>query len=193
MDDDGVHWDYSKNSNNMFAGGSMLVSSKVGLAVGIITVVVAILCGWWWHYVLLKESKARTSSNKKAPLPPGSLGLPLLGETLEFLHLTQANRSAEFLNPCVAKYGQVQPLNPSLFLLFSTLPSSPAFNSDFCLKSQETPCVAFNSRSLDLSPKIFFFPFSNLSIFFFRIQSKFADLGFLSFQPIHSFLINQSL
>jgi hypothetical protein len=111
-DDDGVHWDYSKNSNNMFAGGSMLVSSKVGLAVGIITVVVAIVCWWWWHYVLLKESKARTSSNKKAPLPPGSLGLPLLGETLEFLRLTQANRSAEFLNRRVAKYGQVQPLNP---------------------------------------------------------------------------------
>ncbi|KAH9548171.1 hypothetical protein CY35_11G074800 [Sphagnum magellanicum] len=106
--DDGVHWDYSKNSNNMFAGGSMLVSSKVGLAVGIIiTMVVAIVCGWWWHYVLSKESKARTSSNKKAPLPPGSLGLPLLGETLEFLRLTQANRSAEFLNRRVAKYGQV--------------------------------------------------------------------------------------
>jgi hypothetical protein len=34
MGDDGVHWEYSKNSNNMFAGGSMLVSSKVGLAVG---------------------------------------------------------------------------------------------------------------------------------------------------------------
>jgi cytochrome P450 len=54
-----------------------------------------------------KESKARTSSNKKAPLPPGRLGLPLLGETLEFLRLTQANRSAEFLNRRVAKYGKV--------------------------------------------------------------------------------------
>jgi len=144
----------------MFAGGSMLVSSKMGLAVGIIiTVAVAIVFGWWWHYVLLKESKARTSSNKKAPLPPGSFGLPLLGETLEYLRLSHANRSAEFLNRRVAKYGQVQPLNPSLLLLLSTLPSSShAFNWDFCLKSQETPCLAFNSRSLDLSPKIFFPP-----------------------------------
>ncbi|CAK9197081.1 unnamed protein product [Sphagnum troendelagicum] len=50
---------------------------------------------------------ARTSSNKKAPLPPGRLGLPLLGETLEFLRLTRANRSAEFLNRRVAKYGKV--------------------------------------------------------------------------------------
>jgi hypothetical protein len=140
-----------------------------------------------------KESKARTSSNKKAPLPPGSLGLPLLGETLEFLRLTRANRSAEFLNRRVAKYGQVQPLNPSLFLLLSTLPSSPAFNWDFCLKSQETPCVAFNSRSLDLSPKIYLFSFSTPSSFFFHIQSKSADLGFLSSQPIHSFLFIQRL
>jgi hypothetical protein len=107
MGDDGVHWDYIKNSNNMFAGRSMLVSSKVGLAVGILAVVVATVCGWWRHYVLLRESKARTSSNKKAPLPPGSLGLPLLGETLEFLRLTQADKSAEFLNPRVAKYGQI--------------------------------------------------------------------------------------
>jgi len=182
-DDDGVHWDYSKNSNNMFAGGSMLVSSKVGLAVGIITVVVAIVCGWWWHYVLLKESKARTSSNKKAPLPLGSLGLPLLGETLEFLRLTQANRSAEFLNPRVAKYGQVQPLNPSLFLLFSTLPSSPAFNSDFCLKSQETPCMAFNSRSLDLSPKIFFSPSQTLVSSFFAFNQNLQTWDFCLLNP----------
>jgi hypothetical protein len=103
-DDDGVHWNYSKNSNNMFAGGSMLVSSKVDLAVGILTVVVATVCGWWQHYVLLRESKARTSSNKKTPLPLGSLGIPLLGETLKFLCLTQADKSVEFLNPRVAKY-----------------------------------------------------------------------------------------
>jgi hypothetical protein len=141
MDDDhdGVHWDYSKNSNNMFAGGSMLMSSKVGLAVGILTVVVATVCGWWWHYVLLRESKARTSSNKNAPLPPGSLGLPLLGETLEFLRLTQANRSAEFLNRRVAKYGQVQPLNPSLLLLLSTLPSSPRIQLRFLSEVSRNP------------------------------------------------------
>jgi len=85
----------------------MLVLSKVGLAVGILTIVVATVYGCWWHYVLLRESKARTSTNKKAPLPPGSLGLPILGETLEFLCLTQADKSAEFLNPRVAKYGQI--------------------------------------------------------------------------------------
>jgi hypothetical protein len=83
---------------------SMLVSSKVGLVVGIFTVVVATVCGWWQHYVLLRESKARTSSNKKTPLPLGSLGIPLLGETLKFLCLTQADKSVEFLNPRVAKY-----------------------------------------------------------------------------------------
>jgi len=85
----------------------MLVSSKVGLAVGILIVVVATIYGCWWHYVLLRESKARTSTNNRAPLPPGSLGLPILGETLEFLCLTQADKSTEFLNPRVAKYGQI--------------------------------------------------------------------------------------
>ncbi|CAM6027185.1 unnamed protein product [Sphagnum balticum] len=109
----------------MFAGGSMLVSSKVALAVGILTVLVATVCGWWWHYVLLRESKARTSSNKKAPLPPESLGLPLLGETLEFLRLTQADKSAEFLNPRVAKYGQVRAQNPNPFLV--PPPLNPSF------------------------------------------------------------------
>jgi len=109
----------------MFAGGSMLVSSKVDLAVGILTVVVATVCGWWQHYVLLRESKARTSSNKKAPLPPGSLGLPLLGETLEFLCLAQAYKSAEFLNPRVAKYGQVRAQNPTPFLV--PPPLNPSF------------------------------------------------------------------
>jgi hypothetical protein len=103
----------------------LLVSSKVGLAVGILTLVVATVCGWWWHYVLLRESKARTSSNKKAPLPPGSLGLPLLGETLEFLRLTQADKSAEFLNPRVAIYGQVRAQNSNPFLV--PPPLNPSF------------------------------------------------------------------
>jgi hypothetical protein len=105
-------------------------------------------------------------------------------------------------------------LLPSLFLLLSTLASCPPFNSDFCLKSQETPCLAFNSRyqdlsveislssqshsfvqsrSPDLSLKIFLFFFSILSSFFFHIQWKSLDLGFLSSQPIHSFPFSQSL
>ncbi|CAM6037119.1 unnamed protein product [Sphagnum compactum] len=44
----------------------------------------------------------------KTTLPPGSLGLPLLGETLEFLRAYKANKFMEdFINPRMAKYGQV--------------------------------------------------------------------------------------
>ncbi|CAM6013127.1 unnamed protein product [Sphagnum balticum] len=43
----------------------------------------------------------------KAPLPPGSCGLPFLGETLEFLSAARANRSLEFINTRIAKYGKV--------------------------------------------------------------------------------------
>ncbi|KAH8938768.1 hypothetical protein BDL97_16G102100 [Sphagnum fallax] len=83
------------------AGGGSMVSSKVSLAVAI-----AVVCGWLWYYVvLLRKSKGKSN---KAPLPPGSFGLPILGETLEFLRLAQANKSgAEFVQPRVAKYGQV--------------------------------------------------------------------------------------
>ncbi len=179
-------------------------------------VVVATVCGWWWHYVLSRESKARTSSNKKAPLPPGSLGLPLLGETLEFLRLTQAEKSAEFLNPHVAKYGQVWAQNPTPFLVPPPLNPSflPPIQFRFLSEVSRNPMLAIQfkvsrfeywdfsvfstaflyiqSRSPDLSLKIFF-SFSTLSSFFFHIQWKSPDLGFLSSQPIHSFPFNQSL
>ncbi|CAK9238648.1 unnamed protein product [Sphagnum jensenii] len=44
----------------------------------------------------------------KTTLPPGSLGLPFLGETLELLRAYKANKFMEdFINPHMAKYGQV--------------------------------------------------------------------------------------
>ncbi len=95
MGDDGLHI--------VSAAGGSMVSSKVGLAVAI-----AVVCGWLWYYaVLFRKSKGKSN---KAPLPPGSFGLPILGETLEFLRLAQANKAgAEFVQPRVAKYGQVRP------------------------------------------------------------------------------------
>lgn len=110
MGDYGVHYDYSNSSSkNMFATGLMQVSSKVGLAVGI-ALGLASVCGWWYA-ALLRRSEAK-NSNKKSPLPPGSFGLPLLGETLEYLRLIQTNKSAEFFTSRVAKYGQVGAQNP---------------------------------------------------------------------------------
>jgi hypothetical protein len=40
-------------------------------------------------------------------LPPGSCGLPFLGETLEYLSAARANRSIEFIDTRIAKYGEV--------------------------------------------------------------------------------------
>jgi hypothetical protein len=52
-------------------------------------------------------SKSSVGKNK-APLPPGTLGLPFIGETLAFIRDCQANKIFEdFVNPRVAKYGQV--------------------------------------------------------------------------------------
>jgi hypothetical protein len=82
--------------------------SDVGLAIGIVIGVVT-LCRWYSWQRNLKDSA-------KTTLPPGSLGLPFLGETLEFLWAYKANKFMEdFINPHMAKYGQVCPL----FILYT--------------------------------------------------------------------------
>ncbi|CAK9232082.1 unnamed protein product [Sphagnum troendelagicum] len=69
----------------------------VGLAVGI---VIGVFTWYSWQKNL--------KDNAKTTLPPGSLGLPFLGETLEFVRAYKANKFMEdFINPRVAKYGQV--------------------------------------------------------------------------------------
>jgi hypothetical protein len=56
---------------------------------------------WYSWHKNLKDSA-------KTTLPLGSLGLPFVGETLEFLCAYKANKFMEdFINPHMAKYGQV--------------------------------------------------------------------------------------
>ncbi len=82
------------NIDNMFCVS--LVSSM-----GIVVVICTIFCGW---YLL---SKSLVGKNK-APLPPGTFGLPYIGETFAFFRACKANKVLEdFINPRVAKYGQV--------------------------------------------------------------------------------------
>jgi hypothetical protein len=77
-----------------------LAFGDVGLAVGIVIGVV-ILCKWYSWQKNLKDSA-------KTTLPLGSLGLPFLGETLEFIRAYKANKFMDdFINPHMAKYGQV--------------------------------------------------------------------------------------
>lgn len=51
----------------------------------------------------------RSSGLKKVTpsVPPGSMGWPFLGETLEYLGAKVANNAAQFFSTRVAKYGEV--------------------------------------------------------------------------------------
>jgi hypothetical protein len=76
-------------------------------SVGIVVVISTIYCGW---YLL---SKSLVGKNK-APLPPGTFGLLYIGETFAFLRACKANKIIEdFINPHVAKYGQVRVMFPT--------------------------------------------------------------------------------
>ncbi len=80
---------------------------------GIVIVIFTIFCGWY----LLPKSLLRKN---KAPLPPGTFGLPFIGESFAFIRACKANKVVEeFLNPRIAKYGQVHAMCPTHF--FSSL------------------------------------------------------------------------
>jgi len=94
---------------------------KVGFAalVGTVIAIVAATALWasWmvWQRrqnMISKKSDDAAAGNiklkTKAPLPPGSCGLPFLGESLEYLSASRANRSLEFYKVRIAKYGEVQ-------------------------------------------------------------------------------------
>jgi cytochrome P450 len=77
-----------------------LAFGDVGLAIGIVIGVVTLYRWYSWQRNL--------KDNAKTTLPPGSLGLPFLGETSEFLRAYKANKFVEdFINPRMTKYGQV--------------------------------------------------------------------------------------
>jgi hypothetical protein len=82
-------------------------------SMGIVIVIFTIFCGWY----LLPKSLLRKN---KAPLPPGTFGLPFIGESFAFIRACKANKVVEeFLNPRIAKYGQVHAMCPTHF--FSSL------------------------------------------------------------------------
>lgn len=53
-------------------------------------------------------------------LPPGSLGLPVVGQTLSFLHALHTNRIEKWFQDRIRKYGQISKLSifgtPTVFL-----------------------------------------------------------------------------
>ena len=67
-----------------------------GVGVALVALVVGVA---FWKYTGAKSVTP--------PAPPGSMGWPLLGETLEYLGAKQANDSAQFFKTRVAKFGEV--------------------------------------------------------------------------------------
>jgi hypothetical protein len=108
------------NSDLVVPGHQTGAKLQVGFAALVGTVIAIAVATALWDGWLVWQKRRNTISYKsvdaaagniklktKAPLPPGSCGLPFLGETLEFLSAARANRSLEFTNTRVAKYGQV--------------------------------------------------------------------------------------
>jgi hypothetical protein len=97
------HWSHVDcNIYDMFC--VLLVLHVVCLCLGIAIVVVTSSMLWYFLQGTIKRKGTTT-------LPPGSSGLPFLGETLELFYASKANKVLEdFLNPRVAKYGQVHTL-----------------------------------------------------------------------------------
>jgi hypothetical protein len=83
------------SDNNLFGS---IVASNMGLALLMITTIIVMFCGWFF-----------LQRKTKATLPPGRLGLPFIGETLEYMIAASNNNSLAFFNSRVAKYGEVHP------------------------------------------------------------------------------------
>ncbi len=97
------HWSpVDCNIYDMFC--VLLVLHVVCLCLGIAIVVVILSMLRYFLQGTIKRKGTTT-------LPPGSSGLPFLGETLELFYASKANKVLEdFLDPHVAKYGQVHTL-----------------------------------------------------------------------------------
>jgi cytochrome P450 family 26 subfamily A len=67
--------------------------------------------------IFLLLVKGRKSSNK---LPPGSLGIPIIGHSLQFLKAMRTNTAEKWLHERIQKYGSISKLTlfgkPTVFI-----------------------------------------------------------------------------
>ncbi|GAV60668.1 LOW QUALITY PROTEIN: p450 domain-containing protein, partial [Cephalotus follicularis] len=70
--------------------------------------------------LLLTITKRRRSSSKRLPLPPGSLGLPVIGQSLSFFRALKSNTAEKWLDQRTQKYGPTSKLTlfgtPTVFI-----------------------------------------------------------------------------
>jgi hypothetical protein len=79
----------------------------VGVAVAVLAVLLVPACLLVWGGGGKSRSQGKRAKDGMPPVPPGSYGWPLLGETFAYLGAAQSNRVPEFFNTRVAKYGKV--------------------------------------------------------------------------------------
>lgn len=82
----------------------------------------AILASLLFFVVLILMRKQK----KKHRLPPGSLGIPIIGQSLQLLQAMRANRGEDWLRQRINRYGPISKLN--VFGNRSVLVHGPAAN-----------------------------------------------------------------
>ncbi|CAL5097140.1 unnamed protein product [Urochloa decumbens] len=70
-------------------------------------VMCATLIGAWWFHLLLKWASGHRRRRCELTLPPGAMGLPLLGESLEFFARSPSLEIIPFFKRRMERYGPV--------------------------------------------------------------------------------------
>ncbi|KAF8698956.1 hypothetical protein HU200_034783 [Digitaria exilis] len=109
----------------MASSSTLLVAAVAILAVALLPLLRRLLSG---------HGHTRSS---KGPLPPGSLGLPVIGHTLSFARALRSNTAEEWLRRRAAAHGQVSRL--SLFLCPTAFLVGPSANKFLFSSAAVTP------------------------------------------------------
>ncbi|WVZ94430.1 hypothetical protein U9M48_040323 [Paspalum notatum var. saurae] len=88
---------------SMAAGASS--TTMLAAAVAVLAVVVAV------SFPLLRRLFAAGADERRRPLPPGSFGLPVVGQTLSYLRALRDNTAEDWLRRWSAAYGPVSRLS----------------------------------------------------------------------------------
>ncbi|GLJ49734.1 hypothetical protein SUGI_1055500 [Cryptomeria japonica] len=79
----------------------MVILFLTAVIAAVLTIVVCVV----WFKV--SESLGHCQDGGERPLPPGSMGLPFIGETLEYLTPFKSNSMGPFLHKRISRYGKV--------------------------------------------------------------------------------------